>query len=218
MEICERCELSDFVRDVLEPILGDIETREGREPPDLRRQMHQLVVVQPQLVQRRKTADVRRQLINFIVSQIESLELLKLRQRFRQDSDEVLAKLQRRQVIQTSEVIGQIRQRHVVETEDGQVLQVHKTARKLWNRIGRKVGYLQRFAALNVFGDVGNIVSRYIQLDEVFEVLNVRRYSLYLVITEAELPKSIETKKSSLAGPAGGWRRAAVPRDFAGSA
>ena len=63
--------------------------------------MLKLIVIQPELRQRGKTADIRGQFVDLVIAQIEPLQFGQSRQRFGQRSDQVLAQLQGGQVLQT---------------------------------------------------------------------------------------------------------------------
>ena len=115
-----------------------------------------------------------RKLVDLIVTEVESLELLQVRQTLRQILDQVLSQLKRRQVLQKAEVLRQDGQGHVVQAEDHQVLQQDEAGGQLGDWVGAEVGHLQGGQALDVLRDVRDVVPRDVQLDQVGEVLYSR--------------------------------------------
>ena len=115
-----------------------------------------------------------RKLFDLIVTEVESLELLQVRQTLRQILDQVLSQLKRCQVFQEAEVLRQYCKGHVVQAEDHQVLQQDEAGGQLGDWVGAEVGHLQGGQALDVLRDVGDVVPRDVQLDQVGEVLYSR--------------------------------------------
>ena len=64
--------------------------------------MQKLIMVQPQLGERRQAADVRGQLLDLVVAEIEPLEFGEAGEALRKVSNEVLSQLQRGEVLQAA--------------------------------------------------------------------------------------------------------------------
>ena len=64
--------------------------------------MQKLVVVQPELGERRQTADIRGQLFDFVVAEVEALKFGEAGEALRKVSNEVLSQLKRGEVLQTA--------------------------------------------------------------------------------------------------------------------
>lgn len=83
------------------PILGDIQADETVQILYFGRQLLQLVVIEPELLQRRQIAQVAGQVLNLVIAQVQALQFRQAADRLGQRLQQVLSQLQRFQLCQT---------------------------------------------------------------------------------------------------------------------